>query len=143
MFTGLPHRCQVISKHDNILWINDSKATNVGATQAALEGLGNRAHPNIILLVGGQGKGQDMCALQPWLTRYVHTLICYGEDARLFLPLHSVAHEVADLSAAVALAHTYARAGDIVLLSPACASFDLFSSFEQRGEAFTYLVEAL
>ncbi len=142
-FQGLAHRCQRVLEHDGVLWVNDSKATNIGATQAALSSLG-QAQKNIILIAGGQAKGQDVHALIPLLNQYVHTLICFGEDANLFMPLMDKVYRVKDLPAAVACAKQHAKAGDLVLLSPACASLDMFTSYAQRGEFFVSLVrEAL
>jgi len=145
-FVGLPHRCQKVRVLDNVLWINDSKGTNVGATESAITGLGPSTKGKLVLIAGGQGKGGDFQALRPSVLEYVRTLILIGEDAKLLDEalgdLVQVYH-AASLDEAVGLAKSYAEAGDTVLLSPACASFDMFDSFNHRGEAFTALVEAL
>lgn len=143
-FRGLPHRCELIADRDGVAWINDSKGTNVGATLAAVEGLG--ADHNLILIAGGQGKGADFSPLAPAVARHVRELVLLGEDAEaVATALHAVAtpHFVTDLNAAVQRAHQLARPGDTVLLSPACASLDMFADFEDRGRQFTRAVEAL
>ncbi len=140
-FRGLPHRMEPVIEHDGVLWINDSKGTNVGATLAAVAGL----ERPLILILGGQGKGQDFAALGPALRTRARAVVVLGEDAQR---LASVLGDVcpvewaADLSAAVGGAARWARSGDIVLLSPACASFDMFSSYAERGEVFRTAVEA-
>lgn len=142
-FAGLPHRCQLVGEAGGIAWFNDSKGTNVGATLAALNGVGAAIDGRIILLAGGQGKGQDFTPLAEAAKRYVRVAILFGEDADKLaagLGEQLVQHRVASLAAAVALAHALAKAGDAVLLSPACASFDMFSSYVDRGEQFTRLV---
>ncbi|EAR21838.1 UDP-N-acetylmuramoyl-L-alanine--D-glutamate ligase [Nitrococcus mobilis] len=140
-FRGLPHRMEPVIEHDGVLWINDSKGTNVGATLAAVAGL----ERPLILILGGQGKGQDFTALGPALRARARAAVVLGEDAqRLASALGGVCpvERAVDLSAAVAGAARLARAGDIVLLSPACASFDMFSSYAERGEVFRTAVEA-
>lgn len=135
-FTGLPHRCQWVAQHNEVTWFNDSKATNVGATLAALAGI---AAGRIVLIAGGQGKGQDFAPLREALQRRARALVLFGEDAPLIagavgnvVPVH----QVATLADAVATAAGAAQAGDAVLLSPACASFDMFSGYEDRGTQF-------
>lgn len=138
-FTGLPHRCQQVTIHQGVRWINDSKGTNVGACVAALQGIGPQTQGKIILIAGGQAKGADLSPLTPVLAKYVCLLITFGQDAE---QLEAVAgtvdyQRVPTLEAAVAAAYKQAQSGDVVLLSPACASLDQFKNFEQRGELFT------
>lgn len=137
-FEGLEHRSQTVAEKDGILWVNDSKATNVGATSAALSGLG--AGKNIVLIAGGQAKGQSFSELAPLVSRHVSQLILIGEDAdKLQTDLAKTVPSVVavDLKAAVKTAADIADSGNIVLLSPACASFDMFTGYEQRGQMFT------
>jgi len=122
--------------------VNDSKGTNVDAT---LKSLGAFEAP-IVLIAGGLGKGTGYQALREVVRARVRHLILLGQDApRLEADLQGCApmHRVADLGAAVALARRLAESGQVVLLSPACASFDMFRDFEQRGEVFAELVRAL
>lgn len=140
-YAGLPHRTQWIGEKNNIVWYNDSKATNVGATIAAINGL---AEENIILIAGGQGKGQDFSLLKDVVKSKVKHLILLGEDAELLNDVLADVTEISftsDLSQAVHKANEIAVAGDTVLLSPACASFDMFSGYVQRGEQFSSLVK--
>jgi UDP-N-acetylmuramoylalanine--D-glutamate ligase len=143
-FSGLPHRCQWVAEIDGVVWINDSKGTNVGATLAALDGLASISSGKIMLLLGGQGKGGDFSLLNADLARFGSVAFYYGEDADLIEhALVTPKHRVADLAAAVALAQQHAVAGDRVLFSPACASFDAYANFAARGEHFIQLVEKL
>ncbi len=145
-FTGLPHRCQAIKVLDGTQWINDSKGTNVGSTVSAILGLGPLITGELILIAGGQGKGADFKLLRDAVKAHVRVLILIGEDAPL---LHQALGDLTrvlsaeSMDAAVNLAKQQAKSGDAVLLSPACASFDWFDDFNQRGEVFTSLVEAL
>lgn len=145
-FKGLPHRCQQLLIHDGVAWYNDSKGTNVGATLAAINGLGAAISGGVILVAGGVGKGQDFSPLREPLRRYVKALILIGEDA---LKIDAaVGHDVpryfaGTLVEAVQTAKDLACAGDAVLLSPACASFDMFANYEDRGQQFAAVVEAL
>ena len=145
-FAGLPHRCQWIRNYNNVDWYNDSKGTNVGATQAAIESLGSQITGELILIAGGEGKGAKFSSLQPAVSRYVRHVILIGEDAPVIeCALKKTAHisRAMSMEAAVAMAAKVAKAGDSVLLSPACASFDMFDNFEHRGEVYTQAVEAL
>lgn len=145
-FSGLPHRCQVVRHLDDVMWINDSKGTNVGATQAAIEGLGPALEGHLILIAGGQGKGANFSVLRDAVKRYVDTLILIGEDAAILeAALKDVARIIpaGSMEEAVLLAQKEAKPKDAVLLSPACASFDWFRDFNHRGDVFTGLVEAL
>ncbi|WP_310733205.1 UDP-N-acetylmuramoyl-L-alanine--D-glutamate ligase [Colwellia sp. MB02u-10] len=141
-FKGLAHRCELIETNDGIRWINDSKATNVGATLAAIEGLAPTLAANkLILIAGGDGKGADFSPLSQALTQHVDYLITLGKDgpaiAALRLPSQGdKTSHVDSLAAAVTLARTQAKAGDMVLLSPACASLDMFANYVERGVVF-------
>lgn len=141
-FPGLPHRTEWVARLGGVDYINDSKGTNVGATLAAVEGLPGP----LVLIAGGQGKGADFAPLGPALARKARAVVVFGEDAeRLAQALegHAAVSLAADLDEAVALAAEAARPGDQVLMSPACASFDMFPGFEARGEAFRALVEGM
>lgn len=145
-FPGLIHRCQWIKTIDGVAWFNDSKGTNIGATRAAIAGLGNSIVGKIILIAGGQGKNADFTELFPVIEKYVRTLILIGEDAKKISIALQGATEIifADsMSQAVQVAKEKARINDVVLLSPACASFDMFKNFEHRGEVFIRLVNEL
>ncbi|MGB1983898.1 MAG: UDP-N-acetylmuramoyl-L-alanine--D-glutamate ligase, partial [Porticoccaceae bacterium] len=145
-FKGLPHRCQTVGNINSVAYINDSKATNVGATVAALKGFGAKDHKNIILIAGGQAKGQDFSALQKVAKDVVKRVILIGEDAdKLKSALNdSVEIEMVDsMQSALFSSHQVAESGDVVLLSPACASFDMFEGFEHRGHCFIEAVDAM
>ncbi len=138
-FPGLPHRGEWVADIDGVRWINDSKGTNVGATLAAIAGLGPTLAGRLILLAGGVGKGADFSPLADPLALYGREAILFGQDAdglervlRGFLPVT----RVENLAAAMSRAADIAVPGDSVLLSPACASLDQFSNYQQRGEVF-------
>ncbi|WP_447955713.1 UDP-N-acetylmuramoyl-L-alanine--D-glutamate ligase [Vreelandella sp. EE7] len=138
-FKGLAHRSEVIATLNGVRWVNDSKGTNVGATLAAIDGIGATLEGRLVLLAGGVGKGADFTPLAAPLARYAREVVVFGADApRLKAALGEAVpvREVADLAQAMALAFETARPGDCVLLSPACASLDQFANFEARGEAF-------
>jgi len=142
-FSGLPHRCQWLATKAGVDYYNDSKGTNVGATLAALNGL-EKENSKVILIAGGVGKGADFTPLADALNK-VRALVLIGEDAEQIAVLAGdVPVEFAsDMHDAVMKAQAHALSGDDVLLSPACASFDMFSGFEARGDAFAQAVEAL
>ncbi|MCU7936177.1 MAG: UDP-N-acetylmuramoyl-L-alanine--D-glutamate ligase [Candidatus Thiodiazotropha sp. (ex Dulcina madagascariensis)] len=146
-FSGLPHRTQWVADKQGLRWYNDSKGTNVGATIAALEGLHPEDGSSLSLLIaGGDCKGADFTALAPVVERTARAVILIGRDApRLESALagHAKLAHAATLEEAVARALELALPGDRVILSPACASFDMFGNFEARGEAFIQAVEAL
>lgn len=145
-FSGLPHRCQWVKTVAGVNYYNDSKATNVGATIAALSSLGERKSARLILIAGGQGKAADFSGLRHAVQRYVDHLILIGEDApQLHETLSPVVPTVmaATLSEAVTRAHQLSASGDCVLLSPACASFDMFDNYGHRGDVFIQTVQAL
>ena len=143
-FVGLPHRCELIADIKGVRFVNDSKGTNIGATEAALSGVGGER--DILLIAGGQGKGADFYQLQETVSRHCKLLILIGEDAVLLQEALSSCVAVlcvSSLDEAVNVAAVKAKAGDVVLLSPACASFDMFSNYQHRGEVFCSLVNAL
>ena len=143
-YRGLPHRCQLISQVNGVRFIDDSKGTNIGATAAALEGLAGAGQ--IWLIIGGQGKGQDFSLLKPVLARINVRLLVMGEateQIRADLGQDTPIDVISSLEDAVNLSAASAQPGDIVLLSPACASFDMFASYVERGERFQAAVAAL
>jgi|CXWK01.1.fsa_nt_gi UDP-N-acetylmuramoylalanine--D-glutamate ligase len=142
-FQGLPHRVERIAEINGVAWYDDSKGTNVGATVAALEGLGRK----VVLIAGGDGKGQDFSPLGPALANHARALVLIGRDAMYIeaavadcgVPIiHAQEMDQAVRKAAVA-----ARAGDAVLLSPACASFDMFRDYVHRAEVYSLAVREL
>ena len=138
-FSGLPHRCQWLAEKDYVSWYNDSKATNVGAAVAAINGMAGK----VVLLAGGEAKGQDFTLLREAVAVKGRAVVLFGVDAnQIAAALNGVVRvERADnLSDAVELAQTLAHAGDAVLLAPACASFDMFSGYEDRGNQFAAAV---
>jgi UDP-N-acetylmuramoylalanine--D-glutamate ligase len=143
-FHGIAHRCQKIAEFAGVAWYNDSKATNEGAAIAAVNTLAERTSGRIILLVGGESKGASFCELKRVVAEKVDFVIAFGNSGgELYDLLASVtsASLVDSLSAAVSLADALAKAGDVVLLSPACASFDMFNNYKHRGEVFTRHVQ--
>lgn len=142
-FGGLPHRCQTVSKFNDVCWINDSKATNVGATLAAINGLVSNIKGKLILIAGGEGKGADFSVMTECLTQFVGLLITLGKDGDDIARLHTNTAKVQSIQEAVLLAAKHSQAGDIVLLSPACASLDMFVSYQQRGDCFAQAVKEL
>lgn len=140
-FPGLPHRTQWVAEQNGVQWYNDSKATNVGAALAAINGLPANT---LYVILGGQGKGQDFSPLRQVLqSRSCHVLLL-GEDADQIssaLGAGIVQTRVQDMADAVSTARRYSRSGDAVLLSPACASFDMFKGYAHRGQVFMQLVK--
>ncbi len=141
-FGGLPHRLETLGERQGRLWVNDSKATNVGAAVAAIQSM----TAPVVLLAGGDGKGQVFAPLAQAMAPRGRAVVAYGRDgdriAAAFgdqLPVQ----RVDDLDAAVAAAHALSQAGDAVLLAPACASLDQFADYRARGERFRARVEAL
>lgn len=137
-FAGLPHRTEWLTEQHGIRWINDSKGTNLGATLAAIEGL-TTASGKIVLIAGGQGKGADFSPLRSVAAEALRGAVVMGEDAPLLETVLATVvpvQQVNDMGEAVAAAAAIAQAGDTILLSPACASFDQYPGFEARGEAF-------
>ncbi|HUH12475.1 MAG TPA: cyanophycin synthetase, partial [Longimicrobiales bacterium] len=136
----LPHRLEPVAEVDGVLWINDSKATNLASARS---GIGAMARPTILLL-GGRHKGEPYTALLPEIEEHVKAVVAYGEAGELVqadLEGHArVALVTGSFDEVVEQAAELASPGDAVLLSPACASFDMFRDFEERGERFTELV---
>jgi len=142
-YKGLKHRMQFVANTDGVSWVNDSKATNVGACVAALQGFKNAG---VILIAGGDAKGADMGELVPILKDKVKALLLIGKDGELVkqaLNDSVPVFEVGTLKKAVKKAAKTAQAGDTVLLSPACASLDQFSNYQERGAVFISEVKAL
>jgi UDP-N-acetylmuramoylalanine--D-glutamate ligase len=144
-YRGEPHRVESVGILNGVEFFDDSKGTNVGATVAALSGLG--AERKLVLLLGGEGKGQDFSPLAAPVARYVRSVVLFGRDAPLIrvalaqtdIPLL----EASNMDDAVAQANRAAHAGDAVLLSPACASFDMFKDYAHRAQCFVDAVRAL
>jgi UDP-N-acetylmuramoylalanine--D-glutamate ligase len=137
-FKGLPHRVERIAVRRGVEWYDDSKGTNVGATIAALRGLGKET----VLILGGEGKGQDFSPLREPVAQFARAVLLIGRDAPLIGKV--VAGErCRSLEEAVERAAQVARPGEAVLLSPACASFDMFRDYRHRGEVFTEAVRRL
>ncbi|MCJ8295256.1 MAG: UDP-N-acetylmuramoyl-L-alanine--D-glutamate ligase [Colwellia sp.] len=143
-FIGLAHRCQRVASDDGIQWINDSKATNVGATLAAITGLAPTLTDKnrLILIAGGDGKGADFYPLKAIFNDEVSQLITLGKDGDEIASLVSNAIKVETLIEAVQQAKNITKTGDLVLLSPACASLDMFKNYQVRGEQFIAAVQA-
>lgn len=145
-FTGLAHRAQWVRTIAGVDWINDSKGTNVGATYSAILGIGGSMQGKIVLIAGGLGKGADFSPLRTPMAEYVRTLVLIGKDADKLEEAMGSAVKVMranSLEDAVRVAHQQANAGDVVMLSPACASQDMFRDFNHRGEVFVSEVNAL
>ena len=148
-FKGLEHRCEFVRELNNVRYYNDSKGTNIGATLAAIDGLGAAIEAKggkVAIILGGQGKGQDFTALRDSLQKYAKVVVLIGEDR----PVIEKAIEgtttllyAESLQAAVNLSQQHTHAYDVVLLSPACASFDMFTGYPQRGQHFVEYVNAL
>ncbi|MDX1656813.1 MAG: cyanophycin synthetase, partial [Candidatus Competibacteraceae bacterium] len=138
-FQGLPHRTRKVAEAGGVAWYDDSKGTNVGATLAAVAGMPGP----VVLIAGGDGKGQDFTPLRQVLADKVRAVVLIGRDG----PLMAAALEgtvacyfAPDMTAAVQRAGELARPGDSVLLSPACASFDMFRNYQERGAVFAAAV---
>jgi UDP-N-acetylmuramoylalanine--D-glutamate ligase len=138
-FRGLPHRMQHVTKVGGVDFFDDSKATNVGAAVAALQGLGRRG-VRVVLIAGGKDKGGSYAPLCEAMAEHARALVTLGEAAELiehaFAGATFPVQRADDMSQAVRMAHELASAGDAVLLAPACASFDMFRSYAHRGEVF-------
>jgi len=141
-FTGLPHRYQLVHRNAGVEWINDSKATNVGSTEAALKGL--HCHGTLWLLLGGDGKSADFSPLERLIQGNNIKVYCFGRDAELLYALRpEISVRVDTLEDAMHAISQQVSKGDVVLLSPACASLDQFKNYEQRGERFAALAKEL
>jgi len=144
-YRGEPHRVEPVAIIDGVEFFDDSKGTNVGATVAALKGLG--ADRRIVAILGGEGKGQDFSPLAEPISRFARAVVLIGRDAPLIrAALQDSAaplHDAADMASAVTLAAELAQSGDAVLMSPACASFDMFDHYVHRAEVFVQAVSEL
>lgn len=145
-FTGLAHRCQWVCERNGVAYYDDSKATNVGAALAAIEGLGADIDGKLVLIAGGDGKGADFSSMREPVARFCRAVVLLGRDAEQIasvlgdaLPLV----RVRTLDEAVSRCAELAQEGDAVLLSPACASLDMFKNFEERGRLFAQAAEGL
>ena len=144
-FKALDHRMQLVSQKLGCSWVNDSKATNIGACIAALEGYDEK----VILIAGGDGKGADMNELAPVIYEKAKAVILMGKDAKLIevalnlLPMIVPAYHAQDMREVVSIASHIAVMGDTILLSPACASIDQYKNYQDRGNQFAQAIEAL
>ncbi|BFT29463.1 UDP-N-acetylmuramoyl-L-alanine--D-glutamate ligase [Alteromonas sp. D210916BOD_24] len=142
-FHSAPHRCVEVARIEGVRYIDDSKATNIGATIAALEGLAPTTEGHIILIAGGDAKGANLATLTPYLNQHVTHVFALGKDAQQFKDCFAPTTLVSSMEEAVAQARQEARDGDVVLLSPACASLDMFDNYMHRGDVFARAVHAL
>lgn len=141
-YHGLAHRFQLVYSHQNVRWINDSKATNVGSTEAALRGL--EVEGTLHLLLGGDGKSADFTSLLPYICGDNIRLYCFGQDGQALANLRpDVSLLTVTMEEAMRALAPTVKSGDMVLLSPACASLDQFKCFEQRGDEFARLAREL
>jgi UDP-N-acetylmuramoylalanine--D-glutamate ligase len=145
-FAGLVHRCQWVRELNGVSYYDDSKATNVGAALAAIEGLGADISGKLVLIAGGDGKGADFSALKSPVATHCRAVVLLGRDAELLAATFAESVplvRVNTLEEAVLRATEWAQEGDAVLLSPACASLDMFKNFEERGRLFAQAVRDL
>ncbi len=138
-FPGLPHRCQLVHHHNDIAWYNDSKATNVAASQAVIDSIGSLTRGKLVLIMGGEAKETDFSPLRPLISQHARCILLIGRDKALLK--HALQDTVPcillpNLEQAIHIAKQWSQPGDAVLLAPACTSFDQFTNFEQRGEHF-------
>lgn len=144
-FKGLKHRCEFVATKKGVEFYNDSKGTNIGATLAAIQGLA-RDPQQLIVILGGEGKGQDFTELAPALSTINSQVVLIGRDAAIIEQAITSATKITHASSmqdAVNKALQLANTGDAVLLSPACASFDMFKNYEDRGDKFCIAVQEL
>ena len=146
-FRGLPHRVEKIAEIDGVTWYDDSKGTNVGATVAALDGLGGMNDRKCVVILGGDGKAQDFSPLRDAVARHARAAILIGRDGPAIVAAIAAAgvrtEAATDMDDAVRRAAALAQPGDAALLSPACASFDMFRNYEHRAEVFAAAVRRL
>lgn len=140
-YTGLDHRFQPVATSDGVRWINDSKATNVGSTVAALTGL--EVEGTLYLLLGGDGKGADFSELAPLVNQPNIVCYCFGRDGAMLATLTEQSVLVETMQQAIEIIRPKLKQGDMVLLSPACASLDQFPNFEVRGNQFMQLAQGV
>ena len=142
-FKGLPHRVEWVANIDDVDYFDDSKGTNVGATCAALSGLPQK----VVLIAGGDGKGQDFAPLKAPVKDNARAVVLIGRDASLIesvlLETNIPMYHAVDMREAVVIAQRLSQSGDAVLLSPACASFDMYKNYVHRAEAFVAAVKSL
>jgi UDP-N-acetylmuramoylalanine--D-glutamate ligase len=145
-FTGLRHRAEWVREISGVSYVNDSKATNLGASLAAIEGIGPTISGKIILIAGGLGKGAEFKTMRCALEKYVSHAVLIGKDANILADDWEGAcqiHHANNLIEAIKISSGIAHKGDMVLLSPACASLDMFKDYEDRGEQFIDCVKGL
>ncbi|MGE8540877.1 MAG: Mur ligase family protein, partial [Acinetobacter sp.] len=148
-FKGLEHRCEFVKELHGVRYYNDSKGTNIGATLAAIDGLGAAIEAQggkVAIILGGQGKGQDFTALRDSLAKYAKVAVLIGEDRPIIEKAIAGTAELLpaeSLKEAVEICQKHAQANDVVLLSPACASFDMFKGYSERGHQFVACVNEL
>ena len=145
-FEGIKHRCQKVHSVKQVSWYDDSKATNEGATIAALRTLSQQSHGRMILIAGGDGKGSDFQLLLPVVAELVDEMILLGQDASLMARVFAASVNVRlvdSMASAVKAAWHLAKEQDVVLLSPACSSLDMFTNFEHRGQVFRQCIEEI
>jgi UDP-N-acetylmuramoylalanine--D-glutamate ligase len=147
-FKGLPHRVEWVANIGDVDYFDDSKGTNVGATCAALSGLTNKNSPQkVVLIAGGDGKGQDFAPLRAPVAENARAVVLIGRDAPLIesvlLETNIPMYHAVDMQEAVTIAQRMAQSGDAVLLSPACASFDMYKNYMHRAEVFVAAVKGL
>jgi UDP-N-acetylmuramoylalanine--D-glutamate ligase len=149
-FEGLPHRVERVADIDRIAFYDDSKGTNVGSTVAALDGFARQLGASgrkVVLIAGGDGKGQDFAPLADAVAGAARAVVLIGRDAPLIAAALGSSHvpleHATSMPEAVSKARKAAQPGDVVLLSPACASFDMFANYKARGEAFCAAVREL
>ena len=140
-FEAPPHRCVTIANSKQVKWIDDSKATNPGATLAALEGIGPLVTGKLVLIAGGDGKGANLSVLADAVDKYVDTIIAIGKDAPAFTQFSSRTVIADTLDNAVEAASQIVEENDVVLLSPACASIDMFDNYIHRAQVFAESVQ--
>jgi UDP-N-acetylmuramoylalanine--D-glutamate ligase len=142
-YAGLRHRCEFVKLVKGVRWINDSKATNIGATQAALSGLSETITGKVHVILGGDGKGADFSELKTVLAEIKGQIVCFGKDALIIAAQDPRTLVVSDLDQAVNHIASNAVKGDLAILAPACASLDMYKNFMARGDHFIALVEKL
>lgn len=146
-FEGVEHRLEFVADIDGVRWINDSKATNVNSCWYALESMPSTREPSVVLILGGKDKGNDYSEILPLVKKKVKAIVCMGKDNKklldFFSPHISRMADTHSLEDAVAACREFSTEGDTVLLSPCCASFDLFTSYENRGDLFKEAVRNL
>jgi UDP-N-acetylmuramoylalanine--D-glutamate ligase len=146
-FRGLPHRVEKVAEIDGVTWYDDSKGTNVGATVAALSGLGGMNDRKCVVILGGDGKAQDFSPLRDAVARHARAAILIGRDGpaigQAIASAGITVQSATDMDDAVRRTAALAQTGDAALLSPACASFDMYRNYEHRARAFIAAVKTL